>query len=471
MEKINKPVCMEQSYENLLKKISKTTGFSVFFIGIFVFLTWKFNIFMSFHHTFSPMSANTAFSFILTGMSLWILQTKKANVLFYYLGKICAFLVFLIAIITIAEYLFNVNLYIDELLCKQNYGFERYPGRMSPSSALNFMLVGMAIIFLYMERPAVYRPARYIILMVGVNSFLSVIGYLFGIVSLFTIGFYKPVALHSAICFLLVSISLICSRQDRGFMKILTGSNAAAYMLRYILYISFSIPLLLSLLCFFCRIGGIYSLSLSLFIVILSNITVFIFLLYISSHLMNNLEVRFNKVSNDLKISEEKFHSLVSCAQDAIIILEEGKIVFCNDSAIKIFGYSYEEVNGKEFHMFLSSNRYSPSEKLDISMINTGEEYSISSKISEFVALKKNGQEFSAELSITAVKLDDKWTTIGIIRDVSKYKKYSEKLEKNNEEMEKTVNRLTEELLKISLKLKEAEFQRVNYRSARDKTS
>lgn len=186
---------------------------------------------------------------------------------------------------------------------------------------------------------------------------------------------------------------------------------------------------------------------------------------------MNNLEVRFNKVSNDLKISEEKFHSLVSCAQDAIIILEEGKIVFCNDSAIKIFGYSYEEVNGKEFHMFLSSNRYSPSEKLDISMINTGEEYSISSKISEFVALKKNGQEFSAELSITAVKLDDKWTTIGIIRDVSKYKKYSEKLEKNNEEMEKTVNRLTEELLKISLKLKEAEFQRVNYRPARDKAS
>ncbi|MEQ8224651.1 MAG: PAS domain S-box protein [Candidatus Eremiobacterota bacterium] len=469
MEKFNEPVDREPSYENLLKKISEITAFSVFFIGIFVFLTWKFEIFMPFHHSFSPMSANTAFSFILTGISLWMIQTKRVSPPFYYISRICAFIVFFIAIITISEYLFNVNLYIDELLCKQNYGFEHYPGRMSPSSALNFMLIGISIMFLDMERPSGYRPAQYIILMVGVNSFLSIIGYLFGIVSLFTIGFYKPVAFHSAISFLFISISAIMSRPDRGFMKIFTGNNTAAYMLRYILFISFSMPFLLSLLCFFCRIGGIYSVSLSFLIFFLSNFIVFVFFLYFTSTVLNNLEIKFNKVKNDLKVSDEKFHSLVSCAQDAIIILEEGRIVFCNDSAIRIFGYSYEEVKGKEFHMFLSSNLYSTSEKLDISTIHTGEEYSISSKICEFVALKKNGHEFSAELSITAVKLDDKWTTIGIIRDVSKYKKYCEKLENNNKEMEKTVNRLTEELLKISLKLKEAEFERNRF--GQDKAS
>ncbi|MEQ8172064.1 MAG: PAS domain S-box protein [Candidatus Eremiobacterota bacterium] len=471
MEKFNEPVGRKPSYENLLKKISEITAFFVFLTGIFVFLTWKFEIFISFHKSFSPMSANTAFSFILTGISLWMVQTKRVSFIFYYLSRICAFIVFVIAIITISEYLFNVNLYIDEILCKQNYGFERYPGRMSPSSALNFMLIGMVIIFLDMERPAGYRPAQYIILMVGVNSFLSVIGYLLGIVSLFTIGLYKPVAFHTAICFLFVSISVIMSRPDRGFIKIFTGNNIAAYMLRHILFISFSIPVLLSLLCFFCRIGGIYSVSLGFIIFLSSNLIVFSFLLYFASHLLNNLERKFNKVTNDLKISEEKFHSLVSCAQDAIIILEEGKIVFCNDSAIKIFGYSYEEVRGKEFHMFLSSNLYSTSEKVDISTIHTGEDYSISSKICEFVALKKNGHEFSAELSITAVKLDDKWTTIGIIRDVSKYKKYCEKLEKNNKEMENTVNRLTEELLKISLKLKEVEYEKSIYRISQNKTS
>ncbi len=471
MEKLNEPVVRGQSYENLLKKISEIIAFSVFFTGIFVFLTWKFNIFMSFHHSFSPMSANTAFSFILTGISLWMVQTKRVNPIFYYLSRICAFIVFLIAIITISEYLFNVNLYIDELLCTQSYGFERYPGRMSPSSALNFILIGMAIMFLDMERPAGYIPAQYIILMVGVNSFLSIIGYLFGIVSLFTVGLYKPVAFHSAICFLFVSISVIMSRPDRGFMKIFTGNNVAAHMLRYILVVSFSTPVLVGFLCFFCRIGGIYSVSSSFLIFLLSNLIVFVFLLYFTSSLLNNFEFKFNKVTNDLKISEEKFHSLVSCAQDAIIILEEGKIVFCNDSAIKIFGYSYEEVNGKEFHMFLSSNLYSTSEKLDLSTIHTGEDYSISSKVCEFVALKKNGHEFAAELSITAVKLDDKWTTIGIIRDVSKYRKYCEKLEKNNKEMEHTVNRLTEELLKISLKLKKVEFERGNYRAEQDKAS
>jgi hypothetical protein len=40
---------------------------------------------------------------------------------------------------------------------------------------------------------------------------------------------------------------------------------------------------------------------------------------------------------------------------------------------------------------------------------------------------------------------------------MSAYKKYCGKLQKNNEEMEKIVNKLTDELLKSRLKLKEVE--------------
>ena len=57
--------------------------------------------------------------------------------------------------------------------------------------------------------------------------------------------------------------------------------------------------------------------------------------------------------------SEQKFRSISASAQDAIIMADNGgNITYWNEAAEKIFGYTQEEVIGKELHKLLAPERY-----------------------------------------------------------------------------------------------------------------
>ena len=55
-------------------------------------------------------------------------------------------------------------------------------------------------------------------------------------------------------------------------------------------------------------------------------------------------------------------------------------------------------------------------------------EWGISWKKNELTALKKNWTEFPIELSLSAVKLKNKWNAIGMARDITERKNMEEEL-------------------------------------------
>ena len=56
-----------------------------------------------------------------------------------------------------------------------------------------------------------------------------------------------------------------------------------------------------------------------------------------------------------LREGEEKLRQITASAQDAIVMMDDqGRITFWNESAEKIFGYSVNEVFGKELHTILA---------------------------------------------------------------------------------------------------------------------
>ena len=138
-----------------------------------------------------------------------------------------------------------------------------------------------------------------------------------------------------------------------------------------------------------------------------------------------------------LQESEQKFKAMSGTANDGIIMLnDEGNVTYWNEAAERIFGYTDQEIMGKNFHSIIVPKRYHEAHKTGFSKFKlTGQGAAVGQTL-ELMALKKDGTEFHVELSMTSTKLQDKWNAIGLIRDITDRKREEEELRQAQKEAE-----------------------------------
>ena len=130
-----------------------------------------------------------------------------------------------------------------------------------------------------------------------------------------------------------------------------------------------------------------------------------------------------NKIEERLIESEEKFRNIASNALDAIIMIDnDGNINYWNKAAETIFGYKSDDIYGKNLHEILTPPEFHDAQKKAfLKFQKTGEGDAIG-KLLELNALKKDGTRFPIELNLSAVKIKNKWNSIGILRDITNRK-------------------------------------------------
>ncbi|MEO8398183.1 MAG: MASE1 domain-containing protein [Ignavibacteriaceae bacterium] len=137
-----------------------------------------------------------------------------------------------------------------------------------------------------------------------------------------------------------------------------------------------------------------------------------------------------------LTVSEERYRTLAETASDAIIsINEESKILFCNKSVEKIFGYKQDEMLGKNLvHLMPERFRNAHIEGIK-RYIKTGKP-NISWSAYELSGLHKNGVEIPLEISFSKFINDDGIIFTGIIRNITERKNAQIQMENSLKEKE-----------------------------------
>ena len=161
-----------------------------------------------------------------------------------------------------------------------------------------------------------------------------------------------------------------------------------------------------------------------------------------------------NSLEKSLKESEEKFKTVSMAAQDAIIMVDnDGQISFWNRAATAIFGYSAHEAMERDFREILLPvpihERYS--EEFE-AFRKTGKGRAVGRTV-EVEVKNRRGALFPVELSLSAVKLDDKWHAIGIIRDITRRKEAEAEIENHRKNLEVLVAERTRDLEKAQKEL------------------
>jgi diguanylate cyclase (GGDEF)-like protein/PAS domain S-box-containing protein len=132
-------------------------------------------------------------------------------------------------------------------------------------------------------------------------------------------------------------------------------------------------------------------------------------------------DVTFRKqMEQTLRESEEKFKAISSTAKDAIIMMDDkGGVTYWNRAAEEIFGYPEGEIIGKELHGIIAPERHHEPHRKGMETFRAEGRGHAVGKTTELTGLRKGGIEFPVELSLSSVKLNERWHAVGIVRDIT----------------------------------------------------
>jgi PAS domain S-box-containing protein len=137
-----------------------------------------------------------------------------------------------------------------------------------------------------------------------------------------------------------------------------------------------------------------------------------------------------------LRESEERYRAVIYSAPDAIISTDAaGTVVAWNPGAERMFGHTEAEFLGQPLTRLLPTH-FVAGHVTGIERLHTGGESQILGRTLEAEGLRKDGQAFPLELSLSEWQVADEKFYTAIIRDITERKRAEEALRKRVTEME-----------------------------------
>src|SRR5215204_2679032 len=233
---------------SFLRTFSRASSIVAVLVGFIVLAGWTLDTgsLGRFLPGFVAMNPLSAVGFVLAGVSAWLLQDGREDRRAFWISRTCASLIAIFGLLRLAQVLFGLEPGVDRILFPERLTSEAastgFPNRMAFDTALDFVLIGGALLYLDRRTRRNLWVSQYLAMAVVVLSVLAFAGYVYGVANLYGNTSYIPIA---SMTFLVLSAGVLCARPERGLMAIVTSRNVGGVVARRLLPAAILVPLVL----------------------------------------------------------------------------------------------------------------------------------------------------------------------------------------------------------------------------------
>ncbi|MGV8941090.1 MAG: sensor histidine kinase [Lysobacter sp.] len=223
-------------------------------------------------------------------------------------------------------------------------------GPMGANSALVFCLLGVALIVLDVTTHKGRRPAEIAALAAMLASVTALVGYAYGVSSLYTVANSDPMVLPTAALTFLLAVGILCARPTIGIMALATGPGFAGTLLRRLLPTSLLTLFAMGWLRMESERRQLYSTELGVAVFTIASIVVATLLVWWSARTMQRLEQQ-RAVSEQRRAKAVALNTLImEKSLDVLCVINAaGRFLRVSSAAQALWGYSPAELEGRPY--------------------------------------------------------------------------------------------------------------------------
>ncbi len=287
------------------------------------------------------MKANTALAFVLAGFSLLSLKATRPNRWTRTLAQVFPVIVALLGLLSLSEYLSGWNLGIDHMLFREPPGTvgTSDPGRMAAASAVNFSLLGLALLFPGRKTRLGLSSSEILIVPAMFLAAIALMGYAFGTPDLTRIGAYTRMAFYTSVTFIALGLGILLAYPNEGLAAIFLADRAGGYMGRRLLPLVLAGTLVSGWLATVGETQGLYGPGTAHALIILAVMVVAAGAIFWNARSLNASDERRDQAEQATRESEQIMREFMEHLPVGIAISTPGgSTVYANSALLSIVG-------------------------------------------------------------------------------------------------------------------------------------